>query len=343
MIPNNASFSFLFGLSAFCETPLYQCLKEDTRLTLREKAILMQYPEECVKRALEYSIINPTKATLMELLIWYCNQATIPVYKSFWQKNKFEIITSIALSIVTIAVSVFFLSKTENPQDSFLLDKADPGRVMATEIKNIYDIPDLKKLNGVEISKIEYRARPGGWASSGFLGREDSLLEVLQKDWKTVDALGTTHIELADHLKSIWDIAVKNYENSGKSENLISYNFDKLKINTMNKLDAIQLFKATIGFSCGMQGDIFYNDTKFNENEFLGWAGESWNGDLRLTNPKNNEAILVGEGVINYIRKYGFYEGGEKNLYRIDPIRLASVFTGHTYCKVANSIKQPCV
>ena len=277
----------------------------------------------------------------MEQMIDHCSQQIQPEYKSLWQKNTFRIVSTITLSIAAIAITAFFLRRAEDPQNSFLLDKADPDKVMATNIRSFHDITNLKEINGVAISKIESRARPGKWASSGFLGKEESLLNVLQKDWKTVNALGTTHIELADHLKSIWDIALENFQNSREPESLIAYNFSKLKDNTINKHHKIKLFNGYMGITCGMQGDIFFNGTVLNENGF-GWPGEAWGSHLVLKNPKNNEAIILGEGVINYIRKYGFYEGGENNPYRIDPIRLASVFTGHSYCSIASAIKQPC-
>ncbi len=57
---------------------------------------------------------------------------------------------------------------------------------------------------------------------------------------------------------------------------------------------------------------------------------------------KNEEKIVLGEGVINYIRKYGFYEGGVNNPYRVDPLHLAAVLTGHTYCSLATAVGQAC-
>lgn len=33
-------------------------------------------------------------------------------------------------------------------------------------------------------------------------------------------------------------------------------------------------------------------------------------------------------GIIRWIEKYGFYEGGEQNAYRLDPTRIVEVLTG---------------
>lgn len=39
----------------------------------------------------------------------------------------------------------------------------------------------------------------------GFLGENESCKEVLKKDWQTVLSLGTSHMELAAHLKTVCD------------------------------------------------------------------------------------------------------------------------------------------
>jgi hypothetical protein len=45
-----------------------------------------------------------------------------------------------------------------------------------------------------------------------------------------------------------------------------------------------------------------------------------------FTNRETGESIQVAFGVIEYIRRYGFYEGSVA--YRADPIKLVSVLTG---------------
>lgn len=269
-------------------------------------------------------------------LLFYPKESSSIGYKSFWLENKREIVATIALSIVAIVLPVFFLLYLEKPQQSLALNKAYPGQLMATDIKSSRDIRCLQKINDVPVPKIIERARPHAWSDSGFIGMNEDLLDVLQKDWKTVEDLGTTHIEIANHLKSIWDIAFGK-ERAGT----LVYDFSRLDKNTINKNDPVKVFQFEAYSYLGMQGDIFYNET---EPEFIiGWLGEAWNGDLKLKNPKNGESVVIAEGVINYIRKYGFYEGGgNENKYRIDPIRLASVFTGHRYCSIANAIGRSC-
>lgn len=328
----------------FYNGSFYPCLKKDNRLTFQEKVILMKYPEWRVKKAIEYSLVQSSRTNLMEQLTWHCSQPIPPVYKSFWEENRIEIIATIALSIVAIAFPIFFLRHLESPRHSLLLDKADPNRVMATDIKSFCDIFNLKKINKLNISMIEERARPNAWSSVGFIGKDDSLLDVLQKDWKIVDALGTTHVELADHLESIYDIALRE-----ETKGSISYDFNALNGNTINNNSSIKQFDVKIQLTQGWQNDIFDSCITSLENfsKCYGDLGSTrtpifWGIDLFLTNKKNKEYVHVTSGIINYIKKYGFYESGKENYYRIDPIRLASVFTGHSYCSIAKEINQPC-
>ena len=70
----------------------------------------------------------------------------------------------------------------------------------------------------------------------------------------------------------------------------------------------------------GIQEDLFRKD----EKEYIGW-----NRDIHITNLLNFKTVKIGEGVIDYIEKYGFYEGGgSQNSYRIDPQKLISILTG---------------
>lgn len=133
----------------FKENTFYPCLEEDNRLTLQEKSILMKYPEDRVKKAIEYSLVKSPRTTLMEQLTLHCSQSTPQVYKSFWRENKLQIVTTIALSIAAIAFPIFFLRYLESPYQSLPLDKADPTRLMATDIKSFHDIVNLQEINGV--------------------------------------------------------------------------------------------------------------------------------------------------------------------------------------------------
>lgn len=104
---------------------------------------------------------------------------------------------------------------------------------MAIDIASFEDIDRLTSINGVSIETIEKRARPGQDATSGFLGENESFKEVLKQDWLTVQKLGTTHIELAEHLKCIINVAQKN----SKSKTFIRYDFRNLKNSTLRRTE----------------------------------------------------------------------------------------------------------
>lgn len=61
----------------------------------------------------------------------------------------------------------------------------------------------------------------------------------------------------------------------------------------------------------------------------------SWKEDHEVSNEKLPNCLLhiaggVGTGICHYIGKYGFYEGGFENPYRISPVVLHSVLSGAT-------------
>ncbi len=82
---------------------------------------------------------------------------------------------------------------------------------MTTRLTSLQQIESLTEINGVPIDEIERRARPHirgqsgdfDFSEDGFLGTNDRFKDVLRKDWETVEALGTTHLELSVHLSNI--------------------------------------------------------------------------------------------------------------------------------------------
>lgn len=56
----------------------FDCLKEDQRLDDKMRTSLMEFTEERVKLALQYSLVVPFKKDLISLLIWHCHQQIPP-------------------------------------------------------------------------------------------------------------------------------------------------------------------------------------------------------------------------------------------------------------------------
>lgn len=86
-------------------------------------------------------------------------------------------------------------------------------------------INSLSTINGMGISKIEKRARPGVYSTTGFLGEDESFQGVLMEDLRTVEKMGTTHIEIAQLLQAVKDFNYEIYSKYGrygnKGKNLI--------------------------------------------------------------------------------------------------------------------------
>jgi hypothetical protein len=156
-------------------------------------------------------------------------------------------------------------------------------------------IRELTAIAGHPIVKLEKRMRPGADSRAGFLGNEESLLDVLGADNRfVVDELGLTHQELAKHLHVIGAIAVKH----GKGKILdIRYHDQVLRLET--------------SFSRGFQESPFDDDTKTNCN-------------TTVRNVASGKKFTFSLLVPHMIERYGFYEG-KGTPYRVDPRAVLDV------------------
>lgn len=146
-------------------------------------------------------------------------------------------------------------------------------------------------------------------AWNGYLGPNEHFLSVLLQDWNTVlDELHTTHCKLAHDVSSIIALAMEK----GKPNTTVTYND--------------QLFLVQKEFYMGYQFSLFQNPARNDPD--VKWCEEYTiqNVDLKL------EVKIGGDkdvGVVQYIDKYGFYEGGGvKNEYRVDPHILHCILCG---------------
>ena len=212
------------------------------------------------------------------------------------------------------------------------------------------NIPGLTELNGVPISIIEERARPGKGAQSGFLGKDERLIDVLKKDWETVRKLGVTHRQLANCLQCLMEVAPER-------STLTTFQIKDGFISVLNATSqdagdrpiSENSLKGELGFKGGfigkyrlreeLQCEVFKIHSRGKQYDIFRPTGSSedtagivspWGTECRIrVSGAQQQTINVNPGVLAYIRNFGFYEGGGKsNRYRVDPVTVVSILTG---------------
>jgi hypothetical protein len=216
--------------------------------------------------------------------------------------------------------------------------------LLSTSICSFDHLSQLTHLHGLPISEIERRARPGSYSRCGFLDSRESFKEVMDRDWKIVQAMGFTHVQLADYLRksqSGTNFKLDDTLNAFISEvcksqsifqrfiHFIKFYYKNLSVNCISSIfsgfsNMVVCYQNTIRIetnglsSCGFQEDIF-------ENPASGYPGERWGDCPTLTN-SNGQKLLISTGGINYIERYGFYQGSTP--FRINPIEAIAIVTG---------------
>jgi hypothetical protein len=175
----------------------------------------------------------------------------------------------------------------EDPRTRFMVGGKNPTALILT----------LKELNGRTIADLEKDMRPGAasevGSDSGFLGKDESLLEVLARDNKfVVEESGLTHQELAKHMLVLGAIGSK----LGEKEFL--YHGRRFRVKTL--------------YFRGDQLSPFYDGTKTSV-------------DVTVRNLDNGKKIDYSMLVPEMVERYGFYEG-KGTPYRVDPNKLLEVF-----------------
>lgn len=184
----------------------------------------------------------------------------------------------------------------------------DVGGVNKTSL-----IRTVTELNGIPIAELEKSMRPGSRAYSGFLGPEESLIEVLAADNDLVLGLGLTHQQIALAL-----------------EKLI-----RTDVSTLPSLDYEgAIFRRAPGTVIDVVDawNVEYNDEPLvlGFNSYLGYVsspfGDYWKSanDYAVYNRRTKQSFKFSHLHIAMIYRYGFYEG--KNVpYRLNPLDVIQV------------------
>lgn len=156
----------------------------------------------------------------------------------------------------------------------------------------------LTEINGISIPDLEKSMRPQGLSTAGFLGKDESLLDVMAADNDWVLGAGLTHQELARHLYTFYRISRVAGERRKESE-----------VFTYRGIRYTTYVQVTDGF----QHSPFKDGTKTS-------------ADVYVKNVDNGKALSFSPLVPLMVERYGFYEGHGTS-YRVDPKDIVDVFT----------------
>ncbi|KAF2078232.1 hypothetical protein CYY_000422 [Polysphondylium violaceum] len=217
-------------------------------------------------------------------------------------------------------------------------------------IKNIKEIDELEFINQLSIKTIEDRAKPiddntqdpESWryrSFDGFLGENETLKSRLTLDWQLLIEFNIKHKKkikhttLSKHLrKLIQQCESKRLELKYGPMAPIELNFKTPKSLIIQEQQSTatlveQKLYITKNIFNGFQYSLFFNPDN-NNAEY----NKKWNIEYKIKNLINqNEITVCGNdqgGIVDYIDLLGFYEGDETNNYRINPLKLISIFNG---------------
>lgn len=145
----------------------------------------------------------------------------------------------------------------------------------------------LTTINGHSIEELERRMR-----STGFLGSQERLLDVMAQDNDYVQSQGLTHQDLASQLRYVEEL------------------YFKLRIREFTYRG--RRYDVNVVQWRGIQ------DSPFND-------GTGASSDMQITNLDTGTSLSASLLLPDMIERYGFYEGKDTP-YRLDPQQIIEVF-----------------
>lgn len=202
----------------------------------------------------------------------------------------------------------------------------EPTLVKPPFINDKTQLDTLRSINGITLEEINLRARPHEFSQVGFIAENETFIEVLKKDWDTVEKLKVTHVELAKHLNNILSLAISISRSSQWFDGAIEieYRTQDMDGNTI-AAETPQTLLVTLMCTRGLQEDLFAPKNGQREVD----TPTGWNEENSIENPALGIKLRLNTGVLSYIREFGFYEGGgNANRYRVDPVKIMALLTG---------------
>ncbi len=168
-------------------------------------------------------------------------------------------------------------------------------------VNTTQSIRALTSINGIPISYLENSMRPGRLSDMGFLGTDESLIEVLAQDNDFVLGVGLSHQQLAEPLS----IATRR---------------DEFKFNGQS------FFVISVMASHDAQVSPFDHRVKAKANRTIRCL-------------KTGQELSFADLVPEFIGSYGFYEGHGTG-YRVEPGAIIRMFFPHHASSLPKELPQ---
>src|SRR4051794_39013798 len=185
---------------------------------------------------------------------------------------------------------------------------------------------------------------PGAWSDDGFLGRTESLSDVLARDAATLSELGLRFDDLADPLSLLleapkaglppWSpeqLAGFEVLNPNWQEKARSVRGDVVR--RFGSLEHADLFSARVGGRYEIDLTVYLGDQLCPWSESDPWSETNeressicgaGNADWRIRNTARDIELSGPTLITHLIREHHFFEGFESP-YRVDPRALAEL------------------
>ena len=227
---------------------------------------------------------------------------------------------------------------------------------MSKRIPEIECLDALVSINGVLMDEVDRRCQlledrtqdAVCWrlrSASGFISDGTRLVDVLRKDWEVVHhALGTTHTSLAAALAEVIEGArsmrapgsLAPVELTFRGRSSSSASRIRVESFVFNAPQYSPFMRSPTAAATG-KGSLPLEPLTVEFRGDVRSAGgaatatlcrQCWDTEHVLTNVESGVFVRVAEGVVGFIDEIGFYEGGDSNPYRVDPVVLWAVLYG---------------
>jgi hypothetical protein len=177
----------------------------------------------------------------------------------------------------------------------------------------------------VTTSMLEARMRPGAWSDGGFLGPDESLTEVIERDASAIKILGLGYEQFADGLERLlsayqalkWQAMDDAMNAQQDKPGVIDHAEFTRSLQRVTDLDL--RFAVAEWNSMGHQPCPWDDD----DTGASRWSSSDWLVRNLRTGQEMPLPGMEGPGlIIHLIREHGFFEG-LNSPYRVDPIALA--------------------